>query len=143
VTPAPAEPERDLIRRIAPVAPVVAVLAFVVAALVSGAGAGWSAAIAIAVVTANFVASAAAVAWAASISPMFVAIVALGGYVVRLGVIVGLMVALQHVDWFSIGAFLAALVPATVALLVVEAKLLGGRVQADLWRFPDAQEAHR
>jgi hypothetical protein len=40
---------------------------------------------------------------------------------------------LQQTEWFSIVAFIAALVPATIALLVVEMKLLSGRMQADLW----------
>jgi len=33
-------------------------------------------------------------------------------------------------------AFAAALVPSTVALLVFEAKVLSGRLQGELWRFP-------
>jgi len=52
---------------------------------------------------------------------------------VRLGVVVAVIALLQQTDWFSIVAFIAALIPSTVALLVVEMKLLSGRMQADLW----------
>jgi len=48
-------------------------------------------------------------------------------------VIVAVIALLQQTDWFSIVAFIAALIPSTVALLVVEMKLLSGRMQADLW----------
>jgi hypothetical protein len=70
--------------------------------------------------------------------------VGLGGFVVRLGVIVALIALLDRMAWFSLGAFLIALVPCTVALLVVEMKLLAGRMQADLWTFPaERREAIR
>ena len=62
--------------------------------------------------------------------------VGLGGFLVRLGVIVLVIALLQQTAWFSIVAFIAALIPATIALLVVEMKLLSGRMQADLWTVP-------
>jgi len=46
---------------------------------------------------------------------------------------------LQQTEWFSIVAFIAALIPATIGLLVVEMKLLSGRMQADLWADPNAR----
>jgi hypothetical protein len=131
-----AEPERELIRRILPFAPPAAAVAFAAGAAVGGLGAGWSAAIGIGVVVANFVANAWSVAWAARISPTILMAVGLGGFVVRLGVIAAAIALLQLLDWFSVVAFVAALVPATVALLSVEMKLLSGRMQADLWTFP-------
>ena len=72
----------------------------------------------------------------------FVAVLVLlvfGGFIVRLGVIVLVIALLQQTEWFSIVAFIAALIPATVGLLVVEMKLLSGRMQADLWVDPDAR----
>ena len=131
-------PERELIRRIAPFAPVVAVVAFAIGALLDGPDAGWSAAIAIAVVSANFVAHGWSLAWAATISPVVLTAVGLGGFVVRLGVIVAIIALLNQLEWFSVLAFVAALVPSTIALLFVEMKLLSGRMQADLWTFPNA-----
>jgi hypothetical protein len=138
-----AEPERELIRRISPFALPAAVVAFAAGALLDGAHAGWSAAIGIAVVTANFLANAWSMAWAASISPVVVYAVGLGGFVVRLMVIAVAILLLQQLEWFSVVAFVAALVPATVALLVMEMKLLSGRMQADLWTFPAAEQSHR
>ena len=132
-------PERELIRRISPFALPVAIAAFALGTLLDGTDAGWSAAIAIAVVYMNFVAHGSSLALAATISPTVLYAVGLGGFLVRLGVIVAVIALLQRTDWFSIGAFIAALVPSTVALLVVEIKLLSGRMQADLWTDPSAR----
>ena len=132
------EPERALIRRVSPFAVPAAIVAFVVGALFGGAPAGWSAAIAIAVVYANFVANALSIAWAATVSPTLVSIVALGGYVVRLVVYTIALVLLNQLSWFSPVAFALALVPAVIALLVYEAKALSGPMQADLWSFDGA-----
>ena len=45
------------------------------------------------------------------------------------------LVLLNTVSWFSPVAFALTLVPATIGLLVVEAKALSGRIQADMWSF--------
>lgn len=126
-------PESELIRRIAPFALPVAAVAFAIGTLVGGIDAGWSAGIAVAVVTLNFVAHGWSLALAAQISPMILYAVGLGGFVVRVGVIVAVIALLQQTAWFSIAAFIAALVPCTVALLVAEMKMLSGRMQAELW----------
>ena len=128
-----------MIRRISPFALPVAIGAFGIGTLLDGTDAGWSAAIAIAVVYLNFVAHGSSLALAASISPTVLYAVGLGGFLVRLGVVVAVIALLQQTDWFSIVAFIAALIPSTVALLVVEMKLLSGRMQADLWTDPSAQ----
>jgi ATP synthase protein I len=132
------EPERALIRRVSPFAVPAAVIAFAGGALLGGASAGWSSAIAVAIVYLNFVANALSIAWAASISPTLVSIVALAGYVVRLIVYTIALVLLNQLSWFSPVAFALTLVPAVIALLVYEAKALSGRMQADLWTFDGA-----
>ncbi len=132
------EPERELIRRVSPFALPAVVVAYVVGALLGGAPAGWSAAIAIALVYLNFLANAWSIAWAASISTTLVSIVALGGYAVRLIIYTLALVGLNQLAWFSPVAFALALVPAIVALLVFETKALSGRMQADLWTFEGA-----
>ncbi len=138
------EPERELIRRISPYAIPVAVLAFGAGFLIDGAAAGWSATIAIAVVFGNFLAYGWSMAWAAKISPVIVYAVGLGGYIVRLGVVVAILALLRELEWFSVVAFVAALVPSTIALLVVEMKLLSGRMQAEMWTFaPDRRPVSR
>lgn len=128
-----------MIRRISPFALPVAVVAFVLATVVDGTDAGWSAAVAIAVVYLNFVAHGSSLALAATISPTVLYAVGLGGFLVRLGIIVLVIALLQQTEWFSIIAFIAALIPATIALLVVEMKLISGRMQADLWADPNAR----
>ena len=129
------EPERELVRRVLPFVPLVATVAVGLGYAAGGADAAWSAAIGIAIVTANFLMFALSIAWAATISPTMIAIVALGGYLVRLIVFTVALVILTKLSWFSPVAFALTLVPATIALLVYEAKALSGRMQADLWTF--------
>jgi len=129
------EPERELVRRVLPFVPLVAAVAVGLGYAAGGADAAWSAAIGIAIVTANFLMFALSIAWAATISPTMIAIVALGGYLVRLIVFTVALVILTKLSWFSPVAFALTLVPATIALLVYEAKALSGRMQADLWTF--------
>jgi hypothetical protein len=137
-----AEPERELIRRVLPFGLPAVAIAYGAGALVSN-DAARSAAVGAAVVLANFLAFGLSAAWAARISPTVLAGVALGGFVVRLAAIFVAMVLLDRVSWFSPVAFAAALVPATVALLAFEAKVLSGRLQGELWTFTGTTEAHR
>lgn len=129
------EPEREAMRRVLPLAPVALVAAFALGQVLGGNGAAWSAAIAVVIVTANFVANALSVAWAAHISPMILYAVAMGGFVVRLVVFTIALVLLNTLAWFSPVAFALTLVPATIGLLVVEARTLSGRLQTDMWSF--------
>ena len=129
------EPERLLVRRVLPFVPLAAVAAFAIGWFVGGSGAAWSALIAVVVVAANFVAFALSIAWAARVSPTMLAVVALGGYLVRLIVYTLVLVVLNTLAWFSPLAFTLALMPTVIGLLVYEAKLLSGRLQADLWSF--------
>ena len=133
------EPERELVRRVLPFVPVAVVAAFAIGWLVAGAGAAWSAAVAIVVVAANFVAFALSIAWASHVSPAILAIVALGGYLARLIVFTLVLVGLNTFAWFSPLAFTLALMPAVIGLLVYEARSLSGRLQADLWSFDGAR----
>jgi hypothetical protein len=131
------EPERQLMRRLLPFAIPALAVAAGVGAVVGGSGAAWSAAIAIVAVVLNFVAYASSVAWAARISPMLVMAVGLGGYVVRIAAFTVALLLLNRLAWFSPVVFVSAFAPATIALLAVEMRLLGGRMQADLWYFPE------
>jgi ATP synthase protein I len=134
------EPERELVRRALPFAFPAFIVAFIVGWVAGGAGVAWSAGIAIVVVAANFVAFALSIAWAARTSPTMIAIVALGGYLVRLIVYTLVLVGLNTFEWFSPLAFTLTLMPAVIGLLVYEAKLLSGRrMQAELWTFDGAR----
>jgi len=85
----------DLVKHGLLIAPVILLVAFFVS--------GWdgvaSAGIALAIVCLNFTLAALSVGWAAKISPEMVGGVALGGYVVRLGLILGALVLLRHEPW--------------------------------------------
>jgi hypothetical protein len=132
----PIEPEREVVRRVLPFAPLVIAVAFGLGFLLDDAGAGWSAALAVILVALNLVASALSLAWAAGISPIAVYAVGLGGFAVRLLVFLLALVALDRLSWFSPVAFAAAFVPTTIALLAYEMKIISGRrIQADLWYF--------
>ena len=132
------EPEREAIRRVLPLAPIALIVATVVAGLIGGTDAAWSAAIAVVIVFLNFVAAAVSVAWAARISPTILFAVALGGFVVRLMIYTIALVLLNTLEWFSPLAFALTLVPVTVGLLVIETRALSGRLQADMWSFEGA-----
>jgi hypothetical protein len=127
------EPERELVHRLLPYSLPVLGIAVVAGALVGDAGAAWSAGIGVAAVAANFVGYAYSVAWAARISPTLLMAVGLGGFVVRLATLTVALLLLDRLTWFSPVAFAASFVPATIALLVVEMRLLAGRMQVDLW----------
>jgi hypothetical protein len=128
-------PERELIRRVLPFAFPALAIAYGVGALFST-DAARSAAIGVGVVAVNFVAHALSVAWAAGISPVMLVGVGLGGFAVRLAAIFVTIVLLDRLAWFSPVAFAAAVFPATIALLAFEARIISGRLQADLWSFP-------
>jgi len=130
-----AELEQVLIRRALPYMVPAVIIAFAAGTLAAGTHAGLSAAVGILIVEANFVAHGLSLAWASRISLVVVFAVGMGGFVVRLGAIVAIMFGLNQFAWFSPVAFAAALVPATVVLLVFEMKQLSGRMQADLWNF--------
>jgi hypothetical protein len=118
------EPERELVRRMAPFGGPAAVLALLIGAAAGGWGVGWSAGLGVAVVTLNFVANGLALAWAARISLVALAGAAMGGFVVRMGVIVAMLFVLNGFGWFSPLAFGLAVVPATIMLLAFEMRLL-------------------
>ena len=129
------EPERELARKVLRYVPLTLAVAFSLGMLLGGAGAGSSAAIGVAVVTANSVASALSIAWAAGVSPAVVFAVAMGGFFLRMTVIVIVLVGLNTLSWFSPTSFALSVVPVTIVLLAYEARTLSGRMQVDLWSF--------
>lgn len=130
-------PEHEMVRRALVPGAVGIGLALALGWFFAGAEAGWSAAIGAAIVVANFAAHGLSLAWASRISVSAVHAVALGGVVIRLGVIIGLMFALNTLSWFSPVAFAIAVVPGTLALLMYEAKLALGGVGGVLQIPPD------
>jgi len=131
-----AEPERIVIRRVLPFAPVALVVAFALGAVSRDAATGWSAALGVAIVVVNLVAYGLSLSWAAKISPIAIYAVALGGFAVRLIAFAAFLLVLTSTSWFSPVAFTAAFMPATIALLAFEMKVMSERrLQSDLWYF--------
>ena len=122
------DPEVLILRRVAPFGFPATVLALLVGAMAAGWNVGWSAAIGVAVVWANASLSALIQARSARISLTALFGAVMGGFVVRMGMIVALMAGLNQLSFFSPLAFGLAVVPATVALLAFEMKLLAGGV---------------
>jgi hypothetical protein len=116
-------PEYVMVRRALAGGALAAPLAFAVAGVAAGWDGGLSALIAIVVVVSNFAAHGLSLAWAAGVSIPALQAVALGGFVVRMGVVVALLFALDRTSFFSPVVFGLTAVTATVALLGYEAKL--------------------
>jgi hypothetical protein len=108
----------DMVKRGLLVAPLVVL----VAGLLRGADGALSAAIALAIVFANFLAAAFVVSWAATISVKAAGIAAMLGYVVRLAVIVGVLWAFHNASWIDFPVLGITLVAAHLGLLTWEAK---------------------
>jgi hypothetical protein len=108
----------DLARRGLWVAPVVVA----VAAAVRGTDGAAGAAVGLGIVLANFLAAAASMTWAARRSPKVVGGVALGGFVVRLAVILVAMLALRDVPAIDFPTFSVVLVAAHLGLLTWESR---------------------
>ena len=117
-------PEHVMVRRAAAAGAVALPVAAGIGYAGGGANAAWSAAIGIAVVVANFVVHGLSLAWAAGVSVTALQVTALAGFVVRMGVILGLLFALDATAFFSPLAFGMAAVLGTLALLAYEARLV-------------------
>jgi hypothetical protein len=108
----------DIVRHGVVVAPLIV--------LVAGLARGWdgaaSAAVAIGVVLANFLAAAAIMTRAARNGPAAIGAAALGGYVVRLGVIFGALFFLRRLSWIDLPTLGIVLVGTHVGLLFWETK---------------------
>ena len=126
-----------MVRRALAPAAIALPVAFGLGAAAGGPSAAVSAALGVVVAFGNFAAHGLSLAWASGVSIGVVHAVALGGVVLRLGVILGAMFVMNATTWFSPVAFGLAVVPGTLALLAYEAKLVLGGVGAGLQIPPD------
>jgi hypothetical protein len=108
----------DLVRRVLIVSPAV----LLVAGIVSGVDGVASAAIGLVLVSLNFLASARLITYTARRSPGAVMGVVLGGYIVRLGLLFGIALALDTVSWIDIGVLLLTVAVVHLALLTWESR---------------------
>ena len=92
-----------------------------------------SAGLGVAVAVVNFSAHGLSLAWAAGVSVTAVQAVALGGFALRMGVIVALLFGVSRTSVLSSAGFGISVIVATLALLVYEARLvlsgLGGGLE--------------
>jgi hypothetical protein len=126
-------PEHVMVRRAGALGLAAGPVAFAAGALAGGADGGWSALLGVVLVVANFAVHGLSLAWAAGISIPMLQVVALGGFVARMAVIVGVLVLLNRTAFFSPAFFGVAAVITVFALLGYEARLmsrgLGGGLQ--------------
>ena len=108
----------DLVRRVLIVSPAV----LLVAGIVSGVDGVLSAAIGLVLVSLNFLVSARLITYTARRSPGAVMGVVLGGYIVRLGVLFGIALALDTMSWIDIGVLLLTVAVVHLALLTWESR---------------------
>ncbi len=113
-----AEVARDMVRRMLWLAPL-----FVAAsALGWGLDGALSSAFALGLVAANFAAAAALIGWGARTSQTALLVAVLGGYVVRLGVILAVLWAVSDAAWVEMVPLGITLVVAHLGLLVWESR---------------------
>lgn len=110
----------DMVRRALPALPVLVVLA----GLVWGVDGAVSAAYAIALVLVNFALSAALLSWSARVALPLMMAAALGGFVVRLGLIVVAVLAVKDQAWVELVPLGLTLVVTHLGLLIWEARHL-------------------
>lgn len=106
----------DLVKRALIVAPA----ALAIAAIARGGEGAAGAAIALAVVAANFALAAASLSWAARISTGLYLGTALGGYMLRLAIITGVVIAVRNVAWIDLPTLGITLIAAHLGLLTWE-----------------------
>jgi hypothetical protein len=88
---------RDMVRRALPIAPVI----LIAAAAGWGTAGALSAGYALILVLLNFLLAAAILGWAARTSLSLLMMAALGGYLLRLGLITGAVLAISGQSWFA------------------------------------------
>ena len=113
-------PERevasDLFRRGIIVSPLLLVLCLILGGL-SGLASG---SIALGIVLTNFFAGAWVIEWAVKISPQLLMGAVLGGFVLRMGIITGVVLPIRNSEWFEIVPFAAILIFLHLGLLIWE-----------------------
>ena len=114
--------ERQLARHLAARAALIAPVVVAVAWLVRGGDGALGAAIGVAVVALNFLAAAALASYAAPLGPGAIASAAMGGYVLRLGIVFVVLLALRDVDAVDMASLVITIAFAHLALLAVEVR---------------------
>ena len=109
---------RDMVRRALPVAPVL----LLVCGLIWGVDGALSSAYGLALVLLNFLLAAALLSWAARISPTMLMAATLGGFLVRMCLIVAAVLLVRHTSWAVMAPLLGTILVTHVGLLMWETR---------------------
>ena len=111
----------DMLKRSIPLAPVIVLGA----GLLGGADGAWSALLAVAVVAANFMLAAVSLSWAARISPVALMATAMAGFLVRMGLVTAVILAVRHSSWINLTTLAITILATHLGLLFWEMKYVG------------------
>jgi hypothetical protein len=114
----------DMLKHAMPFAPAIVLVSW----LIWGSRGAWSALLAVAVVSVNLALSAISLAWAARISPNLLMGVALGGFLVRMMLVTGVVVAVKGTSWIDLTALAVAILVTHLTLLVWETRYVGANL---------------
>jgi hypothetical protein len=108
----------DMVRRALPIAPVLVL----VCGLIWGVDGALSSAYGIALVLINFLLAAALLAWAARVSPVMLMAATLGGFLLRMTLIVAAVLLVRHASWAVMAPMLMTILVTHVGLLMWETR---------------------
>jgi hypothetical protein len=114
--------ERDIAFDIVKKAPIAAPVVILLGWAFWGANGAASAAVAVAVVCANLVLAALSLAWAAKVSPAVLMGTALGGFLVRMGLVTVVVIAVRNQSWADLTALAVTILVTHLGLLAWETK---------------------
>ncbi len=109
---------RDLVRRGLPSAPII----IAVSALIWGMDGALSSAYGVALVLVNFVIAAVLLAWAARVSLTMLMVASLGGFALRMGLIVVAVLLVKDAGWISLPALCLTILITHLGLLLWETR---------------------
>jgi hypothetical protein len=124
----------DMARRGLWVAPAIVALA----ALVWGGDGAWSALVAVAVVLVNLALAAISLSWAARRSLTLLMAVAMGGFLVRMGLVTVVMLAVRNQPWIDLVALGVTVVVTHLGLLFWELRYVSASLA-----YPALQPGHK
>jgi hypothetical protein len=108
----------DMVKRALPALPLVVA----VAAVARGGNGAASGALAVVIVCANLVVSAVLLAWAARTSLNLLMFAALGGFLLRMGVLVAVVALIRHESWVDLPTLAVAVLVTQLGLLAWETR---------------------
>jgi len=111
----------DMVKRAIPIAPAIVLVAL----LAAGSKGAWSALLAVAIVIVNFLLAAVSLSWAARTSPVTLMATSLGGFLVRMGLVTAVVLAVRHASWINLSILAITILVTQLGLLFWETKYVG------------------